>query len=173
MLACAHSIVMAVDKQTAELKRIANAVERLKKPATEIDLKSFAGTELEKHIMGMLSNIPWSTPKAGSDLFADGSDIADEELLMSSAALISPDELAKARKQMTAEEIELQRQSFAYGNTSLANDSITRETVSDAAEELKSQPECDSVPTNAGPFAEPGLTQETNFPEPLSARAWE
>lgn len=46
--------------------------------------------------------------------------------------------LDKARRvEMTAEEAEEQRRSFAYGNTKIENDSITRDTVNRAAEMLK------------------------------------
>jgi len=41
------------------------------------------------------------------------------------------------RVQMTPEEQEEQRRSFAYGNTKIENDSITRDTVNRAAETLK------------------------------------
>jgi hypothetical protein len=44
-------------------------------------------------------------------------------------------ELAK-EAQPTAEESEMQRRSFAYGNTHFENESITRETVDRAAEML-------------------------------------
>ena len=46
--------------------------------------------------------------------------------------------LEKARRvQMTPEEAEEQRRSFAYGNTKIENDSITRDTVDRAAEMLR------------------------------------
>ncbi len=41
------------------------------------------------------------------------------------------------RVQMTPEQTEEQRRSFAYGNTKIENDSITRDTVNRAAEMLK------------------------------------
>ena len=37
---------------------------------------------------------------------------------------------------MTTEEQEAQRRSFAYGNTSINNDQITRELIEDVAERL-------------------------------------
>ena len=40
---------------------------------------------------------------------------------------------------MTPEEQEAQIQSFAYGNTHLENDSITREDIRQAAESLKAE----------------------------------
>ena len=44
----------------------------------------------------------------------------------------------QARKhRMTPEEEEAQIQSFAYGNTHLENDSITREDIREAAESLR------------------------------------
>jgi len=46
--------------------------------------------------------------------------------------------LDRARRvQMTPEEAEEQRRSFAYGNTKIENNSITRDTVDRAAEMLK------------------------------------
>ena len=39
--------------------------------------------------------------------------------------------------EMTEEEREAQRRSFAYGNTKIENDLITREIVDRAAEDLK------------------------------------
>ncbi len=46
----------------------------------------------------------------------------------------------QARKyRMTPEEQEAQIQSFAYGNTHLENDSITREDISQAAASLKTK----------------------------------
>jgi hypothetical protein len=46
--------------------------------------------------------------------------------------------LEKARRvQMTPDEAEEQRRSFAYGNTKIENDSITRDTIDRAAEMLK------------------------------------
>ena len=47
-------------------------------------------------------------------------------------------ELLKRAKgyKMTAEEQEAQRRSFAYGNTSIENDQITRASIKDAAERL-------------------------------------
>ena len=41
------------------------------------------------------------------------------------------------RVQMTPEQAEEQRRSFAYGNTKIENDSITRDTVNRAAEKLE------------------------------------
>jgi len=41
------------------------------------------------------------------------------------------------RVQMTPEETEQQRLSFAYGNTKIENDRITRETVKRQSEALK------------------------------------
>jgi len=41
------------------------------------------------------------------------------------------------RVQMTPEQSEEQRRSFAYGNTKIENDSMTRDTVNRAAEMLK------------------------------------
>jgi len=41
------------------------------------------------------------------------------------------------RVQMTPEEAEEQRRSFAYGNTKIENDSITRDTINRAAEMLE------------------------------------
>ena len=43
------------------------------------------------------------------------------------------------RVQMTPEQAEEQRRSFAYGNTKIENDSITRATVDRAAETLKNK----------------------------------
>ncbi len=43
---------------------------------------------------------------------------------------------AKAVK-MTPEEQEIQRRSFAYGNTHIENEHVTRETVEEAAEAMK------------------------------------
>lgn len=40
------------------------------------------------------------------------------------------------RKEMTPEQWEEQRRSFAYGNTKIENDGITRETVDREAEDL-------------------------------------
>ncbi len=45
-------------------------------------------------------------------------------------------EAAKAVK-MTPEEQEIQRRSFAYGNTHIENEHVTRETVAEAAEAMK------------------------------------
>lgn len=47
-------------------------------------------------------------------------------------------ELLKRAKdyKMTAEEQEAQRRSFAYGNTRIENDQITRASIKDAAERL-------------------------------------
>jgi hypothetical protein len=42
----------------------------------------------------------------------------------------------KSNVQMTPEQREAQRQSFAYGNTKFENDQITRETVARASLEL-------------------------------------
>ncbi len=39
--------------------------------------------------------------------------------------------------EMSPEQKEKQRQSFAYGNTNIENDRITRETIARAAEELR------------------------------------
>lgn len=47
--------------------------------------------------------------------------------------LVVVDEL---RRRLAEDELEAQRRSFAYGNTTLANDSITRETVDKAAERM-------------------------------------
>jgi hypothetical protein len=41
------------------------------------------------------------------------------------------------RVEMTPEQAEEQRRSFAYGNTKIENDSITRDTVNRAAEMLE------------------------------------
>ncbi len=38
--------------------------------------------------------------------------------------------------QMTTEEKEIQRQSFAYGNAKIENDDITKEFVAEAAKQL-------------------------------------
>ena len=43
--------------------------------------------------------------------------------------------------QMTAEQREQQRQSFAYGNTKFENDHITRATVARASQELHAETE--------------------------------
>jgi len=40
------------------------------------------------------------------------------------------------RVEMTPSQLEQQRQSFAYGNTKIENDRITRETVAAAAREI-------------------------------------
>jgi len=53
-----------------------------------------------------------------------------------------PEELEKLveaakRITMTEEEAERQRRSFAYGNSKIENDRITRETVDRQAEQLK------------------------------------
>jgi len=45
-------------------------------------------------------------------------------------------EMAK-RAEMTPEQVEEQRRSFAYGNTKIENQDITRETVDRAAESIK------------------------------------
>ncbi|HXM60342.1 MAG TPA: hypothetical protein VN950_05765 [Terriglobales bacterium] len=45
-----------------------------------------------------------------------------------------------ARKvEMTPEQAERQRRSFAYGNTKIENDSITWDTINRAAEDLKKE----------------------------------
>lgn len=44
--------------------------------------------------------------------------------------------LAKQKK-ITPAELELQRKSFAYGNTNIENDKITRDTIERAAAKLK------------------------------------
>lgn len=41
------------------------------------------------------------------------------------------------RVDMTPEQAEEQRRSFAYGNTKIENDSITRDTINRAADTLK------------------------------------
>jgi len=47
--------------------------------------------------------------------------------------------LEKAKSaQMTAEESEQQRQSFAFGNTNIENPRITKETIRKEAEAIKS-----------------------------------
>ena len=38
---------------------------------------------------------------------------------------------------MTREDIEKQRESFAYGNTRIENDRITKETIAEAARKLR------------------------------------
>jgi hypothetical protein len=43
---------------------------------------------------------------------------------------------AGRKVQMTEQDQEAQRRSFAYGNTKIENDVITRETVDQAAQEL-------------------------------------
>ncbi|MFI5089371.1 MAG: hypothetical protein ACHP7P_04870 [Terriglobales bacterium] len=45
-------------------------------------------------------------------------------------------EMAK-RAEMTPEQVEEQRRSFAYGNTRIENETITRETVDRAADSMK------------------------------------
>ncbi len=45
-------------------------------------------------------------------------------------------EMAK-RAEMTPEQVEEQRRSFAYGNTRIENENITRETVDRAADSMK------------------------------------
>lgn len=46
--------------------------------------------------------------------------------------------IEKARKvQMSAQEREEQRRSFAYGNSKIENDRITRTTIDEQAEQLK------------------------------------
>jgi hypothetical protein len=48
--------------------------------------------------------------------------------------------LAAAKKaDLTSEEKEAQRRSFAYGNTKIENDRITRDLVDEEAERLSSQ----------------------------------
>ena len=48
--------------------------------------------------------------------------------------------LEKAKRiKLTASQLEAQRRSFAYGNTRLENEQITRETVNKAAEMLKAR----------------------------------
>ncbi len=48
--------------------------------------------------------------------------------------------LDAARKvEMSSDDIEKQRVSFAYGNTKIENDRITRETVKKEAERLKAE----------------------------------
>ena len=50
------------------------------------------------------------------------------------------DLIAVARKaSMTPDEKEAQRRSFAFGNTNIENDRITRETIDEAAENLSKQ----------------------------------
>jgi hypothetical protein len=51
------------------------------------------------------------------------------------------EDLVKAGRsiEMSAEDREAQRRSFAYGNTKIENDLITRETVDKAAQELSSE----------------------------------
>lgn len=46
---------------------------------------------------------------------------------------------AARRVQMSSDEIEEQRLSFAYGNTKIENSRITRETVRKQAEQLKAE----------------------------------
>jgi hypothetical protein len=41
------------------------------------------------------------------------------------------------RAQMTPEQVEEQRRSFAYGNTRIENSSITRETINRVADSIK------------------------------------
>jgi hypothetical protein len=41
--------------------------------------------------------------------------------------------------EMTAEDVEKQRRSFAYGNTKIENDSITWETINRAADKLNQE----------------------------------
>jgi hypothetical protein len=45
---------------------------------------------------------------------------------------------ANLTRAMTPEQKEAQRRSFAYGNTKIENDAITRDTVDQAAEQLSS-----------------------------------
>ena len=48
--------------------------------------------------------------------------------------------LEKAKKvEMTSDEQELQRRSFAYGNTHFENKRISRQTIDDAAEAIKTE----------------------------------
>jgi hypothetical protein len=42
--------------------------------------------------------------------------------------------------EVSATERETQRRSFAYGNTHLANNDVTRETIAKAAEDLAAKP---------------------------------
>ncbi len=52
--------------------------------------------------------------------------------------------LKKAKSaQMTSEEREEQRRSFAYGNSKIENDRITRATIDDAAKNLPSKDRSD------------------------------
>lgn len=46
---------------------------------------------------------------------------------------------AASKVQMSSQDIEEQRLSFAYGNTKIENDRITRETVRREAEQLKAE----------------------------------
>lgn len=46
---------------------------------------------------------------------------------------------AARERKMTEEERELQRLSFAYGNTHFENELITKDTVNRAAEELRAE----------------------------------
>lgn len=49
--------------------------------------------------------------------------------------------IERARKiEMTADDRERQRRSFAYGNTKIENDLITRDMVDQCAETLKRRP---------------------------------
>ena len=60
------------------------------------------------------------------------------EVIEMSKALESLLESAR-RAQMTSEEREEQRRSFAYGNTKIENDRITKATIEQAAQELASE----------------------------------
>ena len=52
--------------------------------------------------------------------------------------------IAAARKvQLTPEQVEEQRRSFAYGNTRFENDNVTREAIDQAAEALQASNEKD------------------------------
>jgi hypothetical protein len=53
---------------------------------------------------------------------------------------------ASLKRRTTQDEDEAQRRSFAYGNTHFENESITRETVDRAAEELKAAHATDGHP---------------------------
>ncbi len=44
---------------------------------------------------------------------------------------------AAKKIEMTAADLEVQRQSFAFGNANIENDRVTRETVAKAAELLR------------------------------------
>lgn len=53
------------------------------------------------------------------------------------------EKLLKAAKtsKMSAEDYEEQRQSFAYGNTHIENENVTRETIYNASKKLKAEKE--------------------------------